>query len=127
MSNFSIAQTTRSVYPKHPYETIKNDILGKNYTLSLTFVGECRAQKLNQTYRQKDYVPNVLSFPLDKNNGEIFIAPAVAKRQAKNFDLSVSGYIGYLFIHACLHLKGHKHGATMESTEKRYLNKYRLS
>lgn len=127
MFNFSIAQTTRSAYPKHPYETIKNDILGKSYTLSLTFVGETLAQKLNQQYRQKTYTPNVLSFPLAKDHGEVFITPSVAKRQAKKFNMSVKGYIGFLFIHACLHLKGHLHGATMESTEKRYSKKYHLS
>ena len=31
------------------------------------------AQKLNKTYRKKTYTPNVLSFPLSKNEGEIFI------------------------------------------------------
>ena len=95
--------------------------------MSLAFVGEARAQKLNLTYRKKDYIPNVLSFPLDTNNGEIYICPAVAKKQAKDFDLSVDGYIAFLFIHGCVHLKGHDHGATMEKLEQKYLRQFHIS
>lgn len=119
--------STVAKYPKHPYETIKNTILGKSYALSLTFVGEARAQKLNLTYRQKDYTPNILSFPLDAKTGEMFICPAVAKKQAKDFNLSVDGYMAFLFIHGCVHLKGHDHGATMEKLEQKYLRQFSIS
>ena len=119
--------STVAKYPHHPYETIKNTILGKSYTLSLTFVGEARAQKLNIAYRQKDYIPNVLSFPLDAKTGEIFICPQVAKKQAKDFNLSVDGYIAFLFIHGCVHLKGHDHGDTMDKLEQKYLRQFSIS
>ena len=126
MSQLAISTTIRSPYPKLPYQKIKDDVLGKNYELSLTFIGATRAQTLNHTYRHKDYIPNVLSFPLDTKTGEVFIAPVVAKQEAKKFSMTPEGYIGFLFIHACLHLKGHHHGATMEKAEKRYCQKYRL-
>ncbi len=126
MSTCSITHTTKKPFPKHPYEVIKNDILGKRYTLALNFIGEVTAQKLNREYRKKEYVPNVLSFPLTETDGEIFICPVVAKRQAKKFGMSTSGYIGFLFIHGCLHLKGHLHGATMDTAEQRYCKKYQL-
>lgn len=126
MSAFSITSTVKSPYPKHPYEKIKDDILGKKYSVSLSFIGSTRAQSLNQTYRHKSYVPNVLAFPLDDAHGEIFITPTVARREAKKFSMTPDGYIGFLFIHACLHLKGHDHGATMEKAEKRYCQKYHL-
>jgi len=126
MAHFSISKTTKAPLPKHSYETIKNDILGKSYTLSLNFIGAISAQKLNQAYRQKDYIPNVLSFPLTKTDGEIFICPTVAKREARKFGMTFSGYIGFLFIHGCLHLKGHLHGATMDAAERRYCKKYHL-
>ena len=126
MTTFSISSTVKQ-YPAHPFETIKNDILGKRYELSLAIVGPTRAQALNTTYRKKTYTPNVLSFPLTDSAGEIVICPAVAKREAKDYNLSVDGYIGFLFIHGCLHLKGHDHGATMEQLEQRYLRKYNLT
>lgn len=126
MTSLSVASTVAR-YPKWPYETIKNAILGKQYHLSLSFVGETRAQKFNIQYRKKDYVPNVLSFPLDAHTGEIIICPAVAKRQAKDFNLSVDGYIAYLFIHGCVHLKGHDHGDTMDRMEQKYVRQFNIS
>lgn len=126
MSTFSLASTVKS-YPVFPYETMKNDILGKRYNLSLQFVGPARAQKLNATYRQKTYTPNVLSFPLTEDTGEIFICPQVAAKEAAKYNLSVSGYVAYLFIHGLLHLKGFDHSDDMDKQEKRYLRKYAIS
>lgn len=125
MDSFSIRHTARS-YPRLPYERIKNDILGPRYELSLVFVGTTRAQKLNQTYRHKSYVPNVLSFPLSKTAGEVFIAPQQAKKEAHKHHMTPKGYIGFLFIHALLHLKGHTHGDTMSNAERAYCRKYSL-
>ncbi len=126
MTTFTLASTVRT-YPAWQYETIKNTVLGKSYQLSLAFIGEVRAQKLNITTRQKDYVPNVLSFPLDGTTGEIYICPEVARRQAKDFSLSVDGYIAYLFIHGCVHLKGYDHGATMDKLEQKYMRQFQIS
>lgn len=123
--SISISHTAKT-FPKLPYEEIKNDILGKGYTLSLAFIGATRAQALNVQYRKATYVPNVLSFPLDTKHGEIYITPQVARREAHKFDLSPNGYMGFLFIHGLLHLKGHLHGATMEKAEKKYISKYNL-
>jgi probable rRNA maturation factor len=127
MTHFSLSSTVRSYPTSWPYETIKDAILGKSYTLSLAFVGSKRAQALNISYRQKDYVPNVLSFPLDAHTGEIFICPEVARKQAKDFNLSVEGYIVYLFIHGCVHLKGYDHGDTMDKLEQKFLKKFHIS
>jgi rRNA maturation RNase YbeY len=124
--SFSLNSTVKA-HPTWPYEAIGAAILGKKYNLSLTFVGPARAQKLNITYRQKEYVPNVLSFPLDETTGEIFICPVVAKTQAKDFNLSVDGYIAYLFIHGCVHLKGHDHGDTMDALERSYVKKFNIT
>jgi rRNA maturation RNase YbeY len=125
--SFSISRTVRAKEPTLPYARMKNDILGSQYVVSLVFVGAKRAQSLNRAHRGKTYVPNVLSFPIDSQTGEIYITPKVAEREAKNYNLSPRGYIGYLFIHALLHLKGLDHGATMEKAEARYIKAYRLS
>jgi probable rRNA maturation factor len=125
MQNFWITSTARE-YPTLPYEKIKDAILGKKYVLSLAFIGGTRATALNKTYRGKDYTPNVLSFPLDEMVGEIFITPTIAKKEASKFEMTHSGYIGFLFVHACLHLKGLDHGDTMDKAEKKYCTKYSL-
>lgn len=123
--NTTISKTTRT-YPILPYDKMKDDVLGTSYTLSLVFVGAARAQRLNEEYRKKTYIPNVLSFPHEKNAGEIYITPIIAKREAKKFSMTPKGYIGFLFIHGLLHLKGYPHGDTMEKAEKKLVLKYAL-
>jgi len=123
--SLTISHTARS-YPKHPYEAMKDAVLGKSYALSLTFVGEKRAQALNKAHRNASYVPNVLSFPLDQHAGEIYITPQVAAREAHTFRLTPKGYVGFLFIHGLLHLKGYPHGATMDKAEQKYMKLFGL-
>lgn len=120
-------ESTVASYPRHEYKKMLEAVLGKQYELTLVFVGEARAQRLNQESRGKDYVPNVLSFPIENNLGEIYICPAVAKKEASKFDLSVRGYVAFLFIHGLLHLKGHDHGATMEQLERKFLKRFGIT
>ncbi len=124
--SFTRLNTARS-YPNHPYKKIKDAILGESYELTLVFVGKERALSLNQKYRKATYIPNVLSFPLTKSVGEIYITPALAKKEAEKFDMTQNGYIAYLYIHGLLHLKGMSHGATMEKAEKRFLKQFKIA
>ena len=126
MTSVIVSKTTQEPIPQWPYRAIKNDILGKNYQLSLTFIGTSKAQQLNLTHRNKSYTPNVLSFPLSDSVGEIYICQKAAAPQAKDFSLSKRGYLAYLFIHGCVHLSGHDHGAEMDKLERRYLKKYSI-
>ena len=131
MPPFSITQTVKAI-PSFPYETVKNDILGKKYNLSVSFVGPTRAQKLNTQYRKKTYTPNVLSFPLASDCGEIVICPDVARREATTYHHTKDGHIAFLYIHGLLHLKGYDHQtdeehATMERLERKYVKKYDIA
>ena len=96
---------------------IKEAILGKRYDLSLALIAPAamrRAMKYKKRASKK--TSNVLSFPLSKTSGEILIC----KQAAKPFT------VPFLFIHACLHLKGLKHGCIMEREESRFLKKFGL-
>jgi len=123
----TIEHTTKAKPPRLPFDEIKDKIAGKRYQLTVVFVGEMRAQSLNKSYRNKSYIPNVLSFPLDDSTGEIYICPSVAKKEAKNFDLSIKGYMAFLLIHGLLHLKGHDHGDTMEKLERKYIRAFGIT
>lgn len=120
-----ISKLTRT-YPHLPYEKIKNKILSKSYSLSLTFIGEKRAHMLNKEYRNADYTPSILSFTLSKKVGEIYITPIIAKKEAKKFNMNFRQFAGFLFIHALLHLKGYSHGDTMERVEKKNMKLFDL-
>ncbi len=125
--SFELRSTTRASLPSLPFKKITDDIMGASYALSLVFVGDTRSKKLNTLYRNKTYIPNVLSFPLSETEGEVYINPRQARREAKKFGMTHEGFIGYLFIHALLHLKGYAHGDTMEEVESRYTTRYHLS
>lgn len=110
--------------PRVPFAAIKEDILGAHYELSLALVGDARARALNRTHKGKNTPTNVLSFPLSATEGEIIINPRRAARDAKGFDHTTTQHIAFLFIHGCLHLKGHVHGTQMEHLEDSYMQKY---
>jgi probable rRNA maturation factor len=102
------------------FAKIQKTILGANYDLSVAFVSPSESHRLNKLYRGKDKPTNVLSFPLEKNTGEIVICKSLAKTEAPKFDQSPSEWLHYLFIHGLLHLKGFDHGSTMERKEREY-------
>ena len=105
--------------PRVPFLAIKDKILGKNYSLSIAFVTPKVAHRLNIQYRNKDYIPNTLSFPLSKNSGEIILCKSALRREYKKYGMDYEDYVTFIVIHSALHLKGMQHGSTMESTEQR--------
>jgi len=94
------------------------------WEISLVFAGERRAKSINQRLRNKDYVPNVLSYETGKKSGEIIICLEVARKQAPDYELPYTAFVGFLFIHGLLHLKGYPHGTTMERYERDYLSRF---
>ncbi len=124
--NFSIRNTTKGKLPRLPFVHIKNAVLGKKYELSLVVIGDALSKKLNTTYRNKNKPTNVLSFSLDKNEGEIFINLKKARSEISKFGESYKNFVGYLFIHGLLHLKGMTHGGTMEEAERKIRRKFRI-
>lgn len=123
MSNLDIRNFTRSKPPVFPFAKAAAAVL-PDWEISLVFAGETRAQSLNIQLRDKDYVPNILSYVSGKKSGEIIICPAVAKKQAASYGLSYPHMVGFLFIHGLLHLKGMPHGATMERRERETLSQF---
>lgn len=97
----------------------------KAVTITLTLCGKAKIRKLNKDYRNKDYATDVLSFPvyenlrpdkkvLEKNLpevelGDLIICKDVAKRQAKEFDITYVQEVLHLATHGFLHLLGFDH------------------
>lgn len=110
--------------PKVPFQRIAREVLGRRYELSLVLCGDSLARKINRQYRKKSYAANVLSFPLDASEGEIFLNVQAARREAKQYDVSLKERLTLLFVHACIHLKGLRHGKKMDALEQKTLNKF---
>ena len=117
MTSLDTRNFTRSPIPRFPYEEALKATL-PDWEMSLAFAGKKRAKAMNMFLRNKDYVPNVLSYEAGEKSGEIVICLEVAKKQAPEYDMTYTEFVGFLFIHGCFHLKGEQHGATMERKER---------
>ena len=98
----------------------------------LSFCDEEEIQYLNKTFRNKDYVTDVLSFntpQLDinlegfddeeesffqQNLGDIVICVQKAQEQAKEIGQSLKQELIFLFVHGLLHLLGYDHELSEE-------------
>ncbi|MFA6446364.1 MAG: rRNA maturation RNase YbeY [Candidatus Paceibacterota bacterium] len=121
-----IINLTKGKLPRLPFSDMKDSVLGKNYELSLTIVGPSKIHELNKRYRNMNMPTDILSFTLSKNEGEIFICPSLSRREAKKFNRTYENFIGFLFIHGLLHLKGMDHSSTMEAEEAKYRSKFKI-
>ncbi len=118
--------TSREVERCIPFEKIATRILGARYELSLVICGDTLAQRINKEHRAKSYRPNVLSFPIDTHEGEIFLNLRCAEREAHSMNISITKRVALLFVHGCFHLKGLDHSLLMEQKEHTVLKRFML-
>ncbi|OHA42224.1 MAG: rRNA maturation RNase YbeY [Candidatus Taylorbacteria bacterium RIFCSPLOWO2_12_FULL_47_20] len=119
INSLTVTNLTESRVPLLPFFEMKNKILGETYDLSLVFANDKLSKKLNLSYRNKDYPANILSFPLEKKQGEIFINLNTASVEAKELDKKRDDFIALLFIHGLCHLKGLLHSSKMDAVERK--------
>ena len=122
----AIAYTTRHRIPRVPFLRIQEKVLGKKYDLSVVFVSPKKIQALNKKYRKKNTPTDILSFALSKNSGELYLCMPEVVKKSKLFGMSVPHYLGYLFIHGCVHLEGMDHGRTMDTLERKFCRAFGL-
>ncbi len=123
----TIKNNTRKKAPQVPFFEIAKHVLGEHYELSLVFTGDTLSRRLNRTYREKDRPTNVLSFPYDKKNGEIFLNLAQIRRESKKFAKPFVARTAFLFIHGLFHLKGMDHSSKMERHERETLAHFSIT
>ena len=115
-TSFSLTNKTRGKTPRVPFRLIKEKVLGKSYDLSVALIVPASMRAITRKTKNKDKISNVLAFPLSKTSGEILLCKSAAAPYT----------LDYLFIHGLLHLKGMRHGATMEHEERRIMKKFGL-
>jgi probable rRNA maturation factor len=124
--NLEITNKSKGRLPSLPFELIKNTILGEKYELSLVFTTTEEMLKLNKIYRNIKKPTDILSFPLSKNNGEIFICPSETRKMMTEFERTYENFLAFLFIHGLVHLKGYDHGDKMEKIEEKFRKKFKI-
>jgi probable rRNA maturation factor len=93
--------------------------------LSLILVGNTRMRRLNRTYRQRDYVTDVLAFPMQDASqspqafvGDVVICVPMALSQAARFGNTPDEELLRLLIHGTLHLLGYDHETTEREAQR---------
>ena len=109
--------------------------------ITVRIVDAEEAQALNQDYRDKTYVPNVLTFEYgeighDESGrgvlgGDVVICAPVVKREAREQNKPAQHHYAHLTIHGVLHLQGYDHidpaeAEIMESREIAILKQFHL-
>lgn len=93
--------------------------------VSVRFVDEEEGRELNATYRQKDNVTNVLSFPFECPDelkdeitllGDIVLCVPVVIQEAKEQNKTLLAHWAHLLIHGTLHLQGYDHIEAADAT-----------
>lgn len=100
-----------------------------NHDIAVVFLAPARMKRLNGSYRGRPVATDILSFPAgsDRDLGDIFIAPPVAKKKAAERGMGYREYLKLLIVHGVLHLGGHDHvrkadAEAMEKAEDSILN-----
>ena len=109
--------------------------------ITVRIVDADEAQALNQDYRDKDYVPNVLTFEYgeigqDESGrgvlgGDVVICAPVVEREAHEQGKPLKHHYAHMTIHGVLHLQGYDHldphdADIMESREAVILKQFRI-
>jgi probable rRNA maturation factor len=103
--------------------------VAKGAPFDCLITGDAELQRLNLTYRGKDYPTDVLSFPsagtgpASVHLGDLAISAARARAHAREFGHTTEDEIRILMLHGVLHLMGMDHESDtgrMARAEKRW-------
>ena len=109
--------------------------------ITVRIVDADEAQALNTDYRNKNYVPNVLTFEYGEIGhdafghatlgGDVVICAQVVEREAREQDKPLKDHYAHMTIHGVLHLQGYDHinpadAEVMESRETAILKLFRI-
>lgn len=104
--------------------------------ITVRIVDAEEAQALNQDYRDKDYVPNVLTFEYGEIapgilGGDVVICAPVVEREAREQGKPLKDHYAHMTVHGVLHLQGYDHidsadANIMESREAVILRRFRI-
>ncbi len=104
------------------FEVINVLNIKEQLELSLVIVDSKTQLELNQKYRNKNYVADVLSFQLETDEqfniyeftkirslGDVFICYEQAEKQAQKYNHTLERELAFLFVHGFLHVLGYDH------------------
>ncbi|QNO16578.1 rRNA maturation RNase YbeY [Alkalicella caledoniensis] len=112
IDNIEIDQEHEELIEKVCGQVVQTENIQGDFEVNIIFVDDPFIKNLNKKFRGKDYPTDVLSFPFDVPEfmGEIYISIDTARRQAQEYQHSLTREIAFLTVHGLLHLLGYDHG-----------------
>lgn len=105
----------------------------QNKAINIILVDNNEIKRLNNTYRKKDYVTDVLTFNDGSFNnlGDVFVSIPKMMEQSEELGHSSERELGFLVVHGFLHTIGYDHQneddeKEMIELQNRILNKAKL-
>ena len=121
--NLTKSQIDEDFIKKISRKVLKGE--GKEENISLVFIGSERMRELNERYRGKNRVTDVLTCGEDLK--EIVICLSEVKKNARRFKSSFNKELALVLVHGILHLLGYDHEKSEKKAEKmREKEKYYL-
>lgn len=98
---------------------------------SVSFISISKSLELNNQYREKNHIGDVISFPIDdpvgiydqlgfKEVGDIFITPQQAKKKIECTNITFFEEMAWLFTHGLLHILGFDHENNEEEAKQMF-------
>lgn len=80
--------------------------------ISCAVVGDAEIREINRRFLNHDHVTDIITFPLEEDplEAELVISADTARRQAREYGVTVREECIRLAIHGILHLAGHDDG-----------------
>jgi probable rRNA maturation factor len=101
--------------------------------VTLRYVAQAEARRVNREFRGRDYATNVLSFPYGAPGraalGDILVCAPVVAAEARAQGKDIEAHHAHMVVHGVLHLRGYDHergaaqASRMEALERRILAK----
>ena len=132
-TNLNLKKETKSI-KKIIKHALKSEKITKA-SFNIILIDDQEITKINKMYRKKDKPTDVISFALEDNKqtttaynkrilGDIYISVETAKKQAKEYNHSLTRELCFLSVHGLLHLLGYDH--IKEKDEKIMFEKQEL-
>ncbi len=91
-------------------------------TIAVTFMSSSRMRSLNRRTFGRNRATDVLAFPLghdDELVGDVYICPSIARRSARDIQISSREELLRLIVHGILHVLGYDHPDGASRTRSR--------
>ena len=111
----------RAALPRHSVTRWIRHALDLDAEITVRIVGAQEGQALNNSYRQKDYATNVLTFDYTQEPmvmADLVLCAPVVVKEAQENGKTLKDHYAHLLVHGTLHAQGWDHETSEEDAEE---------